>query len=140
MDYSRLVAGFLKHVTEGDFILNYGCGTGSQALKIAAKGFDVVSVDSDVQSLTKAQRNARLESLPVRFMDSLTGLKDSTFDACLAVRADDLKGIARVLQKGGLLYAVGGSRQQLAKLFAVKKEYEYAEKQEHCTVFLARKR
>jgi predicted TPR repeat methyltransferase len=53
-------AGFVdkiikKHLPKARTILEFGCGTGLHASKLAAKGYQVHGVDSSDQMLKKAQ-------------------------------------------------------------------------------------
>jgi len=46
-----------NHLPEASAILEFGCGTGLHAAKLASKRYKVHGVDSSVQMLKKAQRN-----------------------------------------------------------------------------------
>ncbi len=64
-------------------VLDLGCGTGENALFLAAEGFDVLGVDASSIAIERARAKARDRDLPVRFAvgDALdVSLLGETFD------------------------------------------------------------
>jgi len=94
-------------------ILDVGCGTGALANEFARRGGDVLGVDPSEELLGEAERAARDENLPVRYVagraESLS-LEEASFDLATAARcwhwldrdraAQELR---RVLRPGGFL-------------------------------------
>jgi len=69
-------------------ILDCACGIGTQALGLAARGHEVVGTDLSGGAVARAQREAALRGLPIRFhvadMRDLSTIADSGFDAVIA--------------------------------------------------------
>lgn len=49
-------------------VLDIGCGTGENALELAAHGLEVVGLDASRLAIAKARAKAEARSLPVRFL------------------------------------------------------------------------
>lgn len=70
-------------------ILDIGCGTGSHALRLAERGFEVVGVDRSPAMLDKAREKAQTGNLAVSFVegDIRTTYLDRRFDAVVCMFA-----------------------------------------------------
>lgn len=66
-------------------ILDVGCGNGNTSLALATLGYAVTGIDSDVQSILRAQRSREDLSLPnATFLEgSLERIRDSQFDVII---------------------------------------------------------
>ena len=100
-------------------VLDAGCGTGENALFLAARGFEVVGVDAVEAAVEAARRTAAARGLDVRFLvhDALAleglGRRFATVvDSGLFHTFDDgerlrfAKSLAAVLALGGRYYAL----------------------------------
>jgi SAM-dependent methyltransferase len=87
--------------------IDLGTGTGSNAIFLAEKGFDVTGVDFAASAIEKARENASEAGVPVRFVvDDLTELRrvDGSFDFLLDYGTlDDLRRRDRDLYVQNLL-------------------------------------
>jgi ubiquinone/menaquinone biosynthesis C-methylase UbiE len=93
-------------------LLDVGCGTGNQLVRLAKRGFDVAGIDGSSQMLVQARainpaadiRQADVEAIP---------FSDNTFDVILCIEVlrylpctlACLREMARVLKPGGLCLA-----------------------------------
>lgn len=103
---------------KGMKVLDVGCGTGNQSIKLAKMGVYVTGIDVSEKMLQVARQNARNEgSLPIEFllMDAENlEFEDNTFDGAISVTAFEflpdpvkvLQEMLRVVKKGGSV-AVG---------------------------------
>jgi SAM-dependent methyltransferase len=70
-------------------ILDLGCGTGNHALRLAARGYEVVGVDRSADMLVRAGQKAREQARTIRFHHA--DIRDAdvgeTFDAALMMFA-----------------------------------------------------
>jgi SAM-dependent methyltransferase len=98
-------------------VLDAGCGTGENALFLAARGHRVVGIDFVPEAIRRARRKAAERGLAVEFLvKDATALGDwgerfaSVIDCGLFhVFSDDdrrcyVQGLVRVLEPGGLLF------------------------------------
>jgi ubiquinone/menaquinone biosynthesis C-methylase UbiE len=99
---------------QGMKILDVGCGTGNQSLKLAKKGCKVTGIDIAPNMLHEAERKAKENGLQLDFhlMDCLKlDFPDDFFDAAVSVTAfefvKDLQSayreIRRVVRSGGTI-------------------------------------
>ena len=102
-------------------VLDCACGIGTQALGLAARGYDVTGTDISGGALARARREAGMRALnldlAVSDMRALDGAVTGTFDAVIACDNslphllgerdldDALGAISRVLAPGGLFLA-----------------------------------
>ena len=107
-------------------VLDAGCGTGENALYLAAQGLDVWGVDVADSAIGQARAKARARGLPAgRFLvqDALRledlGMKfEAVIDSGLFHALDDreralyVAGLRRVVRPGGLLHILCFSDQQ----------------------------
>ncbi len=100
--------------------LDLGCGTGTNSLYLARRGWEVVGVDFSAIAIGRARRRARRAGLPVRFFRADVtnlGFLTSPFDLALDIgclhsippegRERYASEVARLVRPGGLymLYA-----------------------------------
>ncbi len=101
--------------TAGDRVLDVACGTGNAALLAAARGADVVGVDSSERLIDVARQRAREAGVLTEFLvgDALAlPVADASFDIVLSVfgvifaadPAQAVSEVARVLRSGGRAY------------------------------------
>jgi SAM-dependent methyltransferase len=109
-------------------VLEVGCGTGTNALWLAARGFEVLGVDISPRAIAKAQAKAGAAA-SVRFevMDFLTaGIEGASFDFVFdrgvlhvfdeaATRAQFAAQVGRVLVTGGHWLCLAGSTEGPAR-------------------------
>jgi SAM-dependent methyltransferase len=103
--------------------LEVGCGTGTNALWLASKGFDVLGIDISPRAIARAQGKAEAAGVRVRFsaLDFLTAeIEHAPFDFVFdrgvlhvfdeaETRARFARNVARVLDKGGHWLCLAGS-------------------------------
>ena len=95
-------------------VLDAGCGTGENALELAARGFDVVGIDGSSSAIRRAGEKSATRGLPVAFMVAdaldlvaLGRIFESVLDCGLFhTFADDersryVDGLAAVVAPGG---------------------------------------
>jgi 2-polyprenyl-3-methyl-5-hydroxy-6-metoxy-1,4-benzoquinol methylase len=104
-----------RYLQNGDSVLDYGCGTGTIALKFANTVKTVYGIDTAGKMIEVAQRKAAECKIGnVHFVQSTIfdeGLKSESFDVVLAWgilhlvddRQDVIKRIHELLKPGGLL-------------------------------------
>lgn len=100
--------------------LDLGCGTGTNAITLAQRGWEVTAIDFSARALKSARRKAERLGVPVRFLhrdvtrlDDLAGPFDFALDlGCFhslnpEARSRHAAGLARLLRPGAtvLLYA-----------------------------------
>lgn len=104
-------------------VLEVGCGTGTNAVWLASKGFDVLGIDISPRAIARATAKAEAAGARVRFsaLDFLTATVegapfDFVFDRGVfhvfdeaAERSEFAARVARVLDKGGLWMSLAGS-------------------------------
>lgn len=113
------VMGFLESAPPGR-ALDLGCGTGTNAIAMARRGWQVTGVDFVARAIRDARRKAGMERLVIDFrVDDVTRLRtvDGIFDyaldiGCLHSLTQDQQqryasGLPRLLRPGGtfMLYA-----------------------------------
>lgn len=127
--FSKLLGATAAHrqllaqakITQGQRVLEVGCGTGNLTLLVKQRHPDVevVGLDPDAKALRRAQSKARRQRLDVRFeqgfADALTDA-DASYDCVLsafmfhhlkrAEKAATLRDIRRVLKPGGRLHVL----------------------------------
>lgn len=104
--------------------LEVGCGTGTNALWLAERGFEVLGVDISPRAIAKAEAKAKAKAgARVRFsvLDFLTGeIESARFDFVFdrgvlhvfdepSVRAQFAQQVGRVLATGGHWFSLAGS-------------------------------
>jgi cyclopropane fatty-acyl-phospholipid synthase-like methyltransferase len=102
-------------------VLDTGCGSGENALMIAATGLEVVGLDLDVSALADAERKAEERGLrgkvtfrcfDIRRLAELGEAFDTAVDSLVfhgldeATRRDYVSGLRAVLRPGGRLYVL----------------------------------
>ncbi|MHB8416926.1 MAG: class I SAM-dependent methyltransferase [Myxococcales bacterium] len=113
-DFARAIAG---RPPAGKRALDIGCGPGTQASELAARGLDVVGTDLSAAAVAGAEKRIASAGQPrVRFVQDdilktrLEGPFDLIFDrGCFhvlppAVRQDYARTVARLLAPGGSLF------------------------------------
>jgi SAM-dependent methyltransferase len=113
------VLEFIREAPPGR-ALDLGCGTGTNAMALAERGYQVTGVDFSAQAIRAARRKAAKAGLGIDFrvgdvarLDDLSGPYDYALDiGCLFSltakdRASYAAGLARLLRPGGwyMLYA-----------------------------------
>ena len=113
------VMAFLSQATAGR-ALDLGCGTGTNAITLSKKGWQVTGIDFAAQAIAKARRKAAEAHLSIDFrigdvsdLSTISGPFDFALDiGCLhslnaARHADYAKGLQRLVRPGGtyMLYA-----------------------------------
>ena len=91
----------------GSSVLEFGCGTGTNAVELARRGFAVTAVDSVEQAIKTARDKARAAAVDVDFRvadvlkDDLGGPYDILFDRGVyhCLRTIDLKRFQEFLKK-----------------------------------------
>jgi SAM-dependent methyltransferase len=82
---------FRLYDTRPRSILDLGCGTGSHALILARRGYQVTGVDHSPHMLEAAGRKARAENLEITFLQqdisALTLDRETSFDAVISMFA-----------------------------------------------------
>lgn len=83
-----LTAGVVPHLRGAKALLDLGCGSGNDALRLAREGFHVVGLDISATATEQAESRAREEGLEAHFVqaDMAQGLPfpESSFDGVLA--------------------------------------------------------
>jgi ubiquinone/menaquinone biosynthesis C-methylase UbiE len=113
--YERSLSHTLRYLNGGDRAFEFGCGTGSTALRLALSVGQILATDISPKMIAIAREKAEAAACPnVRFEVAGPGwddLPDGGFDAALgfnvlhlvAHRAAVLKAVHRLLKPGGLL-------------------------------------
>jgi len=99
---------------EGQTILDLGCGTGNNSIRLAKLGFSVTGIDISSKSIQVAERKAREENIDIIFRvedaEAMT-FKPNTFDICfcgaILHHFQNLENVAkelfRITRKGGIV-------------------------------------
>ena len=132
----------LKHLTDGDRVLDAGCANGYSTVQFASqKKIDIRGVDYIQEMITQAQ--ARLEHLADKLrgtvafaVGDVTALDDlsDTYDKVIVTRVlinlkewqyqeQALRECARVLKPGGLLILADGTVQGWQKMNSFRREW-----------------
>lgn len=102
-------------------VLEVGCGTGTNTLWLAERGFEVLGVDISTRAIAKAKAKSAGASVEFRELDFLTAELDAApfdfvFDRGVlhvfddaASRATFARHVARVLAPGGHWLSIAGS-------------------------------
>ena len=121
---TRLCLEWLERkVTDGDSLLDYGCGSGILAIAAARLGArEVLGVDIDPQAVSAAQSNAERNEVSARFADSAREIKGQ-FDIVVAnILSNPLKALAPAIcshvRPGGQLALSGILTDQAEELIA----------------------
>lgn len=101
---------------QGERILDIGCGTGHLTAEIAAKGAEVVGIDSSAEMIGEARK--KFPQLNFEVMDAREIRLDQKFDAVFSNAAlhwiKELErvilGVARILKSGGRFVAEFGGK------------------------------
>jgi SAM-dependent methyltransferase len=91
----------------GATVLEFGCGTGTNAVELALRGYQVTAVDIVDQAIQTARGKARAAAADVEFRvanvlnDGLGGPYDILFDRGVyhCLRTEDLKGFQNFLRR-----------------------------------------
>ena len=136
------VRELLRHVTDGDRVLDVGCANGFSTLQLAqARQIDIVGVDYVAEMIDAARaRLAELRPAPRNQVRFETGnamrlqFADNTFDKVIVIRViinlgqvenqlAALRECVRVLKPGGLLIASEATRQGWQNLNRLREEW-----------------
>jgi len=105
----------------GKTVLEIGCGTGTNAVELARRGFQVTAIDLVDQAIQSARNKARRANATVEFRvgnvlnDGVGGPYDILFDRGVyhGLRLDDLKGfqelVRRVTRPGSWWLSLAGN-------------------------------
>ena len=69
VDMSEIMGEFLKHLEEGDTILDLACGSGRDTLTMYEMGFDVTPLDASEEMCKLAEIHTGLDVLQMTFED-----------------------------------------------------------------------
>ena len=111
--FEKTVADIQKHLLEDDFLLDYGCGTGTYSIAIADSVSQIEAIDFSSSMIDIAtQRGEEAEKCNIRF-EYLSlfdeRLQEGSFDVVLAFNVFHLqKDLGRVLQRVYQLLKPGG--------------------------------
>ena len=64
-----LQSAFLKFGQNPELILELGCGTGSMAIELAKRGYDVIGLDISAEMLSKAYEKAKKNKTDILFIN-----------------------------------------------------------------------
>jgi uncharacterized protein with HEPN domain len=126
------VSAELKRVLDagllpGKTLLEIGCGTGTNAIELARRGYDVTAFDFVAQAVEAAREKAKAASVNIRFSvadalkDDLGGPYDVLFDRGVyhSLRQLDLKKFQQVLEritrKGSRWLTLAGNAKEQTK-------------------------
>ena len=87
---------------KGMKVLDVGCGTGNQSIKLARKGVYVTGIDVSTKMLEIAKQKARDEGLSIdfRLMDAeQLEFEDETFDGAISITAFEFYRNPKSLKK-----------------------------------------
>jgi SAM-dependent methyltransferase len=123
-------AGFIRGP-----VLDAGCGTGELALFLARRGHEVLGIDLSALAIRQAREKARWRRIQASFLQwdalDLPGLVDLGFafrtvvDSAMfhvlgdAERDRFVRGLARVLGRGGRYFVLGDGRRSGGPLYGV---------------------
>lgn len=112
--YERTLERTRHYLKEGDTVFEFGCGTGTTALRLAPSAGRVVATDLSGEMIAIARKRAEAEGcdnieFAVATPDAVPW-PDGTFDAALgfnvlhlvAARTAGLQGVHRLLKPGGV--------------------------------------
>ena len=118
-----------KYGLQPKTIIDLGCGTGSIALPLAKKGYDVIGVDLSYEMLTEADHKAMEEGVSVRFAcQDMTELELGEEADCILSLCDSMNYLT---EDGQLEDAFRSIAQHMKKeslfLFDMNTEYKFKE-------------
>ena len=118
-----------KYGLQPKTIIDLGCGTGSIALPLAKKGYDVIGVDLSYEMLTEADHKAMEEGVSVRFAcQDMTELELGEEADCILSLCDSMNYLT---EDGQLEDAFCSIAQHMKKeslfLFDMNTEYKFKE-------------
>lgn len=129
--WSQYFIDGLRKLNAGSAGLELGCGSGAFARALSHAGFHMSGADISLPMLTKAERMAREEGLPIKFFyaDAASMKTPEKYDFILSpndcynyIPQEKLpvafKGAARALKKGGLFWFDISSAEKLRKKVA----------------------
>jgi SAM-dependent methyltransferase len=121
-DIGRPQSAFVRLADAGDFaspVLDCGCGTGEQALMLAARGYEVLGVDLAPTAVNGARQKAAARGLRVEFhvadalhLDALRRTFASVVDSGVfhtfddELRASYVASLASVVRPGGVVHVL----------------------------------
>lgn len=121
-----------QHLTTGQSVLDYGCGSGILAMAAAKLGSPhVVGVDIDPIALDVAQRNATINHVSLQTLLPQNLESSSTFNVVIAnILANPLRALAPILcqhtASNGILLLSGLWREQADEITEHYRQYGYA--------------
>ena len=135
-EYVKKIAG----LSEGDSVLDAGCGLGRISVELAVLGLDVTGVDIIQNELDAAAESAQAEGVPLKLInaDLRTFKSDRLYDCtinlytsfgyCDTIEEDMLilKNICNSLQAGGTFILECTSRESAIKYFTKGEEFDRA--------------
>lgn len=92
---------FLKYISEGDTVLDIGCGNGALSCDMAKKAKEVVGIDIEAKNIVEAKKRHSASNLTYILGDATKDLSNRTFDVItlsnvlehIEHRVDFMKGI-----------------------------------------------
>ena len=110
-DMSAQYRFFLKHLSPGGRLLDFGCGSGRDSAYFSSRGFEVTAVDGSEELCKRVKENYGIESRCMRFEDIAFAEEFDAIWACaslLHVKKTDMpnimKKVSMALKPGGVLY------------------------------------
>lgn len=145
IDYIRwadyLQSAFRKFGKDPNLILELGCGTGSLAVELSKRGYDMIALDSSISMLNKAYEKARKINSDILFLNQdmrsfeLYGTVDAI--VCLLdsinyiTSVEDIKKVFKLvnnyLNPGGLFIFDVNSPHKLSTVLGNQTFYEFDE-------------
>ena len=119
VDYDKR-ADYFDHIIksvigEQKLLLDLACGTGSLAVALAKRGYDVIGVDASEQMLSLAQQKAWAQGEQILFLHQRMEALDlyGTIDACVCAldslnHLTDLRALKRAISRVSLFLVPGG--------------------------------
>lgn len=136
-----LESAFLKFGEKPKLVLELGCGTGSLAIEMAKRGYDMIGLDLSVDMLSKAMEKSRDQGLDILFVNQnmrnfeLYGTVDAVICMLDSINyitdKPDLKRVFELvhlyLNPGGLFIFDINSEYKLSQLLGQNVFYELAD-------------
>lgn len=129
--FERTLARTAEHLKPGDAVFEFGCGTGTAALKLAPFAGHILATDISQEMITIAREKAEAEGITnVTFevgAPDETRWDEAAFDAAIGYnilhlahnRPAALAGLHRLLRPGGLLITKTVSLPEMNPIFRV---------------------